>query len=166
MHLYPTEYGPYYTGDNSRRRTPKAIIRNEQRIRMPALEVRLASLKTICKDLPAVLVGDFNSPSHLDDTTIEWPTTKLMEDTEFVDSYREEHPNVAAYPGLTWWAPRAYWLEQTGRTEPQHRIDYVFTRNTKILSSELVGERHNPAVDISVYPWYSDHRGVVTELLV
>ena len=160
IHLYSTRYGPY-----SKLSVAK-VLENEKRIRVPNLEVRLSALSNLCENIPTVLVGDFNSPSHLDDTRVEWPATKLMEESGFVDSYRKIHPDRDMYPGLTWWAPRAYWLKQTPEDKPRHRIDYVYTRNCTVLNSEVVGERHTPSVDIVVYPWYSDHRGVVTEILV
>lgn len=73
---------------------------------------------------PFIIAGDFNSPSHLDWTeetkflptydykngiifprdihggwTFEWPSTKLLMDTGFLDSYRQIHPSVIDKPG-------------------------------------------------------------------
>ena len=57
------------------------------------------------------LVGDFNSPSHLDWTEatmkvrpaikfpVEWPASKLLADSGFTDSYRAAHPDPVKESG-------------------------------------------------------------------
>lgn len=52
-------------------------------------------------DVATLLMGDLNSPSHLDwvertrrlhcNWTFEWPVTKMLHDHGFIDSYRQLH---------------------------------------------------------------------------
>ncbi|WP_432022615.1 protein kinase domain-containing protein [Streptomyces parvus] len=114
---------------------------------------------------PAIVAGDFNSPSHLDWTedtrnrhcasVIEWPATKVFEDQGFEDSFREMHPDPAGDRGETW---STVWKRNTGHDdhpEPQDRIDFILHRGdaTRTLVSRTVGDGRG---------WPSDHRAVLT----
>lgn len=117
---------------------------------------------------PAIAVGDFNEPSHLDWTEetaaigrhpikVEWPGSKTFEKAGFKDSYREIHPDVIAKPGYTW----------TPRPNPEpddhfDRIDFVMYRGNelKLTKVEVVGENHDNA-DIVIDPYPTDHRAVL-----
>ncbi|MEA1897358.1 MAG: LamG-like jellyroll fold domain-containing protein [Bacteroidota bacterium] len=110
------------------------------------------------KNVPIILAGDFNSPSHLDFTKnlvemhwgyqIEWPVTVEIEANGFFDSFREIYPD----PQLDY-----------GGTQPSsifdtfhYRIDYIFYKgkNLKPVSSEVISEHH--------IKFPSDHNAVIT----
>lgn len=131
-------------------------------------ETRYAEIKRILdelqkatrnsKNVPIILAGDFNSPSHLDFTRnmvekhwgyqIEWPVTREIETAGFIDSFRKIHPDP---------------MMDYGGTQPSnifdtfhYRIDYIFYKgkNLKPVSSEV----------ISWHPvkFPSDHNAVIT----
>ena len=137
------------------------IYENEGETRYAEIKEILDELQNAMrksKNVPIILAGDFNSPSHLDftkkladlhwDYQIEWPVTVEIEANGFFDSFREIHPD----PNLDY-----------GGTQPSNnfdtfhfRIDYIFYRgkNLKPVSSEV----------ISVHPvkFPSDHNAVIT----
>ena len=144
---------------------------------MPYLDV----LEPVVKSkAPVFLTGDFNAPSHADwmadmvgarpflKYPVDWPVSRAVENAGFEDSWRVAHPNPQTDPGLTWWAGRppleAY---APGANDPQDRIDFVwFAGSARVLSSELVGENGAQNVTLSVSPWPSDHRAVVSTFSV
>ena len=115
------------------------------------------------------MVGDFNEPSHLDWTEaaakaghhpmkVEFPTSLMMAQAGFTDSYRTIYPDEVAKPGLTWSPVHA-------PDHPDHhhmRIDYVYFRGegVQVTDAKIIGEKKENA-DIVVAPYPSDHRAVV-----
>jgi len=111
---------------------------------------------------PLVVVGDFNSPSHLDWTqdtaarhrglVVPWPVSRSMAEAGFVDAFRSIHSDVIMEPGYTW-SPR---FSQAWKD----RIDYVY----------LHGPRLTPrAAQVRGYQepqWPSDHAAVVVDLSI
>jgi hypothetical protein len=155
------------------------VLALERRVRLPAIQKQLELLPRLAKEgIPVFLVGDFNAPSHLDWTEaaagkrryvqypVEWPVSKALADAGFRDTYREMHPDPVAEPGLTWWAARPEVVEWAGNPtgrDPKDRIDYVYALGpSATIASELVGERGGSGVALSVAPWPSDHRAVVS----
>ncbi len=138
----------------------------------------LAALGRLAADgTPVFLTGDFNSSSHLDPPAAERregaggpdpldrAVTRLLADAGLRDSYREAHPDAAAHPGHTFTPGAPHSAAQPGRA--RIRIDYVFTAgNSETIASQVVGEAGGPATDIAVFPWPSDHRGVVSTFRV
>jgi endonuclease/exonuclease/phosphatase family metal-dependent hydrolase len=114
---------------------------------------------------PVVLVGDFNTPSHLDWPDVEWPVTKAAEEAGLRDSYREAHPDAVRDPGHTWSPIHPEHEDGSGRAEPQDRIDFVLHngRGLRVLDSRVVvrgAVRVWPEVAGNVWP--SDHAAVLT----
>ncbi|MEV7888221.1 HAD-IA family hydrolase [Streptomyces sp. NPDC088357] len=141
VHLDYESYGPY---------VPSAAHE----------EVRLAQLTDalgrIDETVPVALVGDFNTPSHLDWPDIEWPVTKAAEEAGFVDSYRQAHPDPVAEPGHTWSPVQA-------APEPQDRIDFVLHRGLRVLDSRTyVSGTPRTWPDVEDNDWPSDHAAVIT----
>jgi hypothetical protein len=100
---------------------------------------------------------------------VPWPVSRAVEAAGFRDSYCEVHPDPAEAPGLTWPAgrPRVEGEWNPGRRAPADRIDFVYTAgDADTLDSVLLGERGVPDVSISAEPWPSDHRAVLSTLLV
>jgi len=115
---------------------------------------------------------------------LDWPATASFHAAGFQDSYRAIFPSPAKNPGLTWTCgyPAPYIKEG----EVLNRIDFIFTKcpptsktsptpAIETVGSFLVGEsgRHmwkqqhiNKDVQLSVSPWGSDHRMVVSDFQV
>ncbi|KAJ5787511.1 Endonuclease/exonuclease/phosphatase [Penicillium paradoxum] len=124
--------------------------------------------------IPVLLTGDFNAPSHLDWTEetkqshcgigqFDWPTSKVPIDAGLTDAYREVHPDPAADPANTWSPIYLVNDDYDGRDEPMDRIDFVYYKGS--LSPEksetyMIGEpKAQP--DHSGNEWPTDHKGVL-----
>lgn len=173
-HLTSNPYGPELVRDG---KALAEVLQNETDTRLPEAQALVDGLSGLAKSgTPVLLVGDFNSPSHLDWTEamvkvrpavkfpVEWPVSKLIADSGFVDSYREAHPDPVKNPGLTW-SP-GYPHPYVRDSETHDRIDLIWAANAETVSSEIVGEAGNPEVSIPVVPWPSDHRAVVSTFTV
>jgi hypothetical protein len=179
VHLPAGPYSPNLT----RRGAPRSeILEIERRVRVPAVTPSVLALSELAaQDIPVFLTGDFNSPSLHDWTPetvglrpqitypVHWPVSAFVESSGFVDSWREAHPDPVADPGLTWPAERpdidGGW--NPGPHAPQDRIDYVYAAGpAQTVQSELVGEPAGPGVTLSVDPWGTDHRAMVSTFSV
>ncbi|MBM4212387.1 MAG: hypothetical protein FJ179_01570 [Gammaproteobacteria bacterium] len=173
-HLSSDLYGPESVRDGA---ALEAVLADEERSRIPELRP-LLKLADLPASTPIFLTGDFNTPSHRDWTVrmqsqrpaairypIEWPVTRLLENAGFRDSFREVFPDPAQRPGFTWTAgmPHPYLRPR----ETIDRIDFVWTKGpVETLRSEIVGEPGGDGVDISINPYPSDHRAVVSTFRV
>ncbi len=174
VHLASSDYGPRRILDGWSR---KKVLRTERKVRMPALRPFLQALQPVAAaGIPSFVIGDMNSPSHVDYTTatvgqrpqilwpVAWPVTRLLERRGFVDSWHAVHPDPTTDEGLTWPAgrPRSPDSWNPRKDAPQDRIDQIWvTGGTATpVESIVVGERGGPGVSISVKPWGSDHRAV------
>ena len=178
VHLPAEPYGPEAAKAG---RDREAIIELERRVRLPKLRPVLAVFpRYIRSGIPVFLAGDFNAPSHLDwipatvalrpqvREPIDWPVSLAVEAAGFRDTWREIHPDPVAEPGLTWWAARpptgGY---EPGPDTPDDRIDFIYAAGPSITTdSRIVGEAGATDVAISVDPWPSDHRAVVSTFRV
>ena len=133
-------------------------------------EFRSIASEADAMGLPAIAVGDFNEPSHLDWTEetarigrhpikVEWPGSKTLEKAGFKDSYREMHPNPVTHPGNTWTPTTA----EDDPNDHHDRIDFVMYRGSelKLVNSQVVGENLKNA-DIVIDPYPTDHRAVLS----
>ncbi len=115
-----------------------------------AKETRLPRLKKELKQASdcdiAIIAGDFNEPSHFDLDGINTPVSKTMAKNGFIDTFRYVQPYD---PGYTWPAGKYY------TDEPKQRVDFIYTRNVKILHSEVIGDD---------FSWLSDHKLVMTDI--
>jgi len=175
-HLFYKPYQPYQLlgipyEDGAPIKTEAEAISEASKSRGADVSDALKDIQTV-KDasLPAIVVGDFNEPSHLDwtaaaakdgriPTKVEWPSTKSFADAGFKDSYREIHPDVLANPGYTW-------TPTTKADDPKDhhdRIDFILYRGDgiKASTSQIIGEDAQNA-DIVYTPFPSDHRAVLT----
>ena len=170
LHLPSDAYGPELVRDGGKLAD---VLQGEADNRMYMLEPYAAALpKIAAQGIPLIVGGDFNSPSHLDWTDamvkarpavkypVEWPESKLMADSGFVDSYRTVHADPVAMPGLTWTPgyPHPFVRPQ----ETHDRIDYIYSIGAKAVASDVVGEVSGSDVVIGVDPWPADHRALVT----
>jgi len=150
--------------------TEEEAIAGAKKARGKYIERLLKLIKSFADpEAPIFVVGDFNEPSHLDWTEaaakaghhpmkVEFPTSLMMAQAGFTDSYRTVHPDEVAKPGLTWSPVHA-------PDHPDHhhmRIDYVYFRGegVQVTDAKIIGEKKENA-DIVVSPYPSDHRAVV-----
>lgn len=175
VHLPSDPYGPYWLREG---RDPADVLALEREVRLAELAPLLDTLAPIHgRSVPVFLTGDFNSPSHEDwteaaagrfphrEAAFAWPVSRAVVGAGFSDSYRAVHPDPVARPGFTWWAARPA-IADYNPSDPgdQNRIDFVwFAGPAAVNDSRLVGEPGNGEVAISVSPWPSDHRAVVSE---
>ncbi|MFG2648981.1 endonuclease/exonuclease/phosphatase family protein [Streptomyces sp. NPDC048436] len=158
IHLDYTKYGPY-----------NACFDKDSYQKIYADEAsRKAQARAIAKwtgSAPAIVAGDFNSPSHLDwtkttkvkhcNSAVKWPATKAFADKGFKDSYRELHPNPATVPGNTWSPVTKKNSDYDNKPEPQDRIDFILHKggSLKPTTSNVYGGGSD---------WPSDHLAVLT----
>jgi endonuclease/exonuclease/phosphatase family metal-dependent hydrolase len=169
VHLTSDPYGPYEVRDG---RSRARVLRLERGLRLPEMRVTLDVLRAgLPRDMPALLTGDFNTPSHLDWTAaavgirphvrypLAWPVTRALQGAGFVDTYRAVHPDPVATPGLTW--TFGYPFPRLRRGEASDRIDMVHAlRPAGVLAAGVVGPPGTPDADFEVDPYPSDHRAV------
>ena len=146
--------------------TAQKLVAAEDETRGREIDQILSVLKPILErragDLPVVVGGDFNSPSHLDWTEamlhrnrgliVRWPVSEAMAKAGFTDSYRAVHTDPNQHCGHTW-SPRssASW---------QDRIDYIYYQGDGLsCSSAEVLEHFEPQ-------WPSDHAAVLATLTI
>jgi endonuclease/exonuclease/phosphatase family metal-dependent hydrolase len=162
-HLTSDPYGPELLRDGA---TPEEVLANEAETRLPEAEALVAGLApVIATGIPVIVTGDFNSPSHLDesgDGAIPWPVSKAMEAAGFTDAFRAANPDPVAQPGLTWTPGRPY--PDVPQGETLDRIDFVWIANATATAALVMGEADNPQNGLSVTPWPSDHRAVLADL--
>ncbi|MEA2362227.1 MAG: hypothetical protein QOD71_1372 [Thermoleophilaceae bacterium] len=171
VHLPSTPYGPELVRDGG---SAKAVLKLERETRLPAIKPYLRPLSALARSgVPVFLVGDMNSPSHLDWTPavaavrpqvaypLAWPVSSTLAAAGFRDSYRDVHPDPVARPGLTWTAGTP--PPHIRPTETLDRIDWVMASGpSTTVSSRLVGELGGPDVDVGLEHWGSDHRAVAS----
>ncbi|MEU6227831.1 HAD-IA family hydrolase [Streptomyces sp. NPDC047042] len=164
-HLDCAPYGPYevhFSGLAAGEVIAKEAGRLE---RMREILRRIGDSGACDSGVPVVLVGDFNTPSHLDWPGVEWPVTKVAEEAGLRDSYREVHPDAGLEPGHTWSPVHVEHEDGSGRVEPQDRIDFVLCggRGLRVLDSRVVVSgvaRVWP--EVAGNAWPSDHAAVLT----
>ena len=175
IHLPSDPYGPYLVRDGS---DVDAVLANEVDTRVGALEELAAEWQSAFDDdIPLLLTGDFNAPSHrdwTDDTVgdrphlayaVDWPVSQAVEDLGFVDTFRDVHDNPHLVPGITW--TFGYPYPRISDDEAQDRIDFVYAAGAdEIVDSEIVGPEGAGDVSIGVDPYPSDHLGVVSTVVV
>ncbi|XGW04757.1 hypothetical protein V3C99_015714 [Haemonchus contortus] len=128
-------------------------------------------------EVPVILTGDFNCPSHIDWTRetmtkhgnwmVEWPATKIAENMGLKDSFREVFPNVTTVPGYTWSTVNKFLPEwEFNIPEPQDRIDFIYYKGSarpvrSFLYAGYEPLRPMPFHRHNDYP--SDHFALITE---
>ncbi|MFC7220137.1 endonuclease/exonuclease/phosphatase family protein [Streptomyces polyrhachis] len=177
-HLNHEPYGPY-DACFDRLPVPEPLVREESSGRVEQLRGVLAAMAgdlAGSDGVPVFLVGDFNTPSHLDWTdntgslhcgygAVPWPVTQAAEAAGLHGSYRTAHPDPLCEPGATWSPIHEAHEDGSGRPEPQDRIDYVLYagRGLRVADSRAYTSgsvRQWPEVADS--DWPSDHAAVVT----
>jgi hypothetical protein len=149
------------------------VLATERQDRLSSIEKLLPSARGLVdQGWPTFLTGDLNEPSHLDWTAatashhhgvgaVPWPVSKAVLATGMHDSFRVAHPDPVTAPGDTWG-------HVAGRKDSTpRRIDYAYVGGpVTVRSSQVVGERGGPGVDLGYPKWTSDHRAVLSQLTV
>jgi endonuclease/exonuclease/phosphatase family metal-dependent hydrolase len=175
IHLPSDPYGPYLVRDGS---SLGEVLNNEEITRMDALNRFVPEWKNlIAAEIPLVVTGDFNTPSHLDWGAgevgerahmlyaVDWPVSLSVEGAGLIDTYRSVHRNAGTKPGITW--TFGYPHGRLNPNEAADRIDWVLaSADTTVLDSKVVGPAGEPDVDVAISPWPSDHNGVVSRLRI
>ncbi|MGW1195700.1 HAD-IA family hydrolase [Streptomyces sp. NPDC002536] len=181
-HLNYTPYGPY-DACFDRQPVPALLEREEASGRVAEIAEVLRAMSgdlARCDTTPVLLMGDFNTPSHLDWTQksaplhgdygpVPWPVTRAAEEAGLRDSYRIARPDPVRDPGTTWSPLHPRHEDGSGRPEPQDRIDYVLFAGSGLDvqdSVTLVTGTPRPYPDIADNVWPSDHAAVITTFTV
>ncbi len=125
---------------------------DENVVRMEQTEELVHFVEEKAKDLPAVILGDFNMAAPAPGIVF------LRELKKWVDTFGVRNPDKR---GLTWDYRNPY-AEAERDKMAERRIDYIFVRElkgplAKILSSRVVFDEPRDGI------WPSDHLGVLTE---
>ncbi len=164
-HLNATPVGPLNLVQGNR--TVEEVVEddiNTKAGQMKRLLERLVDHPKHDADLTTFVVGDLNSPSHLDwrgnnlaqnaGFTVVWPTSRMLVASGFTDVYRKLHPDPRSHRGFTYTNgyPKNVFISQ----EMQERIDFIYYRNAAGLKLHPVQfYLHNED------PYPSDHRLLV-----
>ena len=99
VHLPSSPYGPELQRDG---KSDAEVLKNERVTRLGEIKPYIKPLARLSNaGVPTFLIGDFNSPSHLDET-LPWPVSRALANAGFRDSYREARPDPVLRPGFTW----------------------------------------------------------------
>ncbi|KAJ6440454.1 exonuclease III [Purpureocillium lavendulum] len=175
VHLGYDPYGPYdFCFDN---RTKEEVLDREGASGRTGqigeiVDAMKAQLEQ-AREVPVVLTGDFNAPSHLDWTDrttylhcgvgdFPWPSSVTPVNAGLRDSYREVHRDALVEPGWTW---SPVFNDNEGRAEPNDRIDFVYYKGgalTPVDSQAIVVGRPESEPNQQDNEWTSDHAAVRT----
>ena len=169
IHLPAYPYQPYDIRDTLITTASQAIHQAEQ-TRGFYVNQLIESVNSVDNNMPIVVVGDFNEPSHLDwvdgaenpiqfqfnndlsPFVVDWPTSNKMFDAGLVDVYRQLFSNPIEYPGYTW-------TPFYNVNEVHDRIDFIYHDNQmNIESVSLIGPDN--LSDVLILDYESDHRAV------
>ena len=109
--------------------------------RLPQTEALLEHLDAaghLAADVPVLVGGDWNTPSHLDWTAdaarvfarrreLPLPVSAAVHAAGFVDVFRAVHPNPVQRPGITW-SPM-FRARTDGKAQAFDRIDRLYLKN-------------------------------------
>jgi endonuclease/exonuclease/phosphatase family metal-dependent hydrolase len=148
-----------------------------------AIIAHLQEAGQLAADVPLLVGGDWNTPSHLDWTKdaarvyknrreLALPVSIAMHDAGFTDTFRTVYPNPVQHPGITW-SPmfRGAAADEEGTPQSFHRIDRLYLKNPDNASGgwslrpvagtvlPLVWEDDSIAVEQRMFP--SDHGALV-----
>lgn len=142
-------------------------LEESKKYQLPNLEYGLYSSvypKKFNPELPTIIAGDHNTPSHLDIKSMNFPVTKKFEKDGWIDTYRFVNKKIKINKDFTWpncnTIPKIISNEVGKICENKARIDYIYSNSLSGLypiDSEIVNFSNDK------FP--SDHYGVLTEFL-
>lgn len=178
-HLGYTPYGPYdFCYYNM---TQDQVFKREiQSGRTPQIKEIVSKMQIDnANNVPVLLTGDFNAPSHLDWTErnkaahcgvgyVPWPSSIEPVKAGLVDSFRQLHPDEVKVPAITW-SPIYLYNDGEKAPEPLDRIDFVYYKGKAlraVKSEILVVGNPTPEPNHQNNEWTSDHAVVMTTFKV
>jgi PKD repeat protein/endonuclease/exonuclease/phosphatase family metal-dependent hydrolase len=179
VHLTAYPYGPYSACLEGA--TQGRILSEETTSgRVAEMTAVLQSIDSYLKDgTPTFLMGDLNSPSHMDWTdetkvqhcgySLQWPVTLKVEQAGMADAYRQMHPDPASHPGITWSPIYLDYRYGDGKPEPLDRIDFVFFKGENVQlhhADALVFGASGQYLSHMQNEWPSDHAAVLASFMV
>lgn len=134
------------------------------------------------EDMPILLGGDFNTPSHLDWTedterifrfrrALDLPVSQAVLASGFVDAFRQVHPNPVNAPGITW--TPLFRGPSENKPATFDRIDRLYVRNPvhpvawrlePIRAATLPHRWEADSVPVRERTFPSDHGAVILDL--
>ena len=170
-HLVDEPYQPYNLVDlnknkhNHSQKELNNLIEKEMKEahinRTQTFSKKLEKILSSHKDLniPIFITGDHNEPSHLDWTTnavknefcpfeVEWPTSKMIYDFGFIDSFRHLYPDEVLNK-LNSWSPAEEDVDA-----PRHdRIDFIYHMNINVKDVNYIDSKFSD--HLAVFATYS-----------
>ena len=138
---------------------------HERSARLPQVTALIEHIKGeghLATDIPVIVGGDWNTPSHLDwtgDTArvfkrrrdLDLPVSMAMHDAGFTDTFRLVHPDPVQQPGITW-SPMFRGTSEV----PQgfDRIDRIYLKNPARPEGDWT--LHPVAGTVLPTPWEDD----------
>lgn len=140
----------------------------------------LESTGRLDEEVPLLVGGDWNCPSHLDWTEkasehFDWrrplklPVSLAMKEAGFTDAYRAIHPDPVEHPGLTW-SP-LFRVDDEGNPKPSNRIDRLYTKNpdegatlVPVRATVFPEVLEDNEIPVRERAFPSDHAAVLIEL--
>ena len=176
VHLPDEPYGPDLVRNGA---SVDVVEANERKVRLSFIMPVIKKMTALAKlHVPIFMTGDLNSPSHLDwinnsnhRYVVSWPVTKTLIISGMTDSFRAAHSDPLKLPGVTWPAGRPIVHHTSDNfnpsaNDPSDRIDFIFSANASVVASDVVGEQGVKGVGVTISPWPSDHRAVVSRFIV
>ncbi|MFT3921549.1 MAG: endonuclease/exonuclease/phosphatase family protein [Myxococcales bacterium] len=177
-HLTSSPYAPY---DACLKRLSAAkVIRNQEQTQLPEIRSILSQMAPYvanADNVPVFLLGDFNTPSHLDWTsatadrhcgyTLALPVTQEIQNAGLSDAYREVYPDPRQNPGITWSPIYQTYVYADGKPEPLDRIDmahYAGAGVTLASTSVFVVGTPQQVPNYANNQWPSDHASLVVDV--
>lgn len=176
------EYVPYHLRDHPEASDEELLAlesKKSDRLRQcRALLEHLRSTGALNGELPLLVGGDWNCPSHLDWTAdtarvmryrraLPLPVSVAMQEAGFVDTFRALHPNPIQRPGITW-TPLARGTAE--KPVPADRIDRLYSRpnddgwRLEPVAAHVLPERFEPmSVEQKDRVFPSDHGALVVD---
>ena len=173
IHFTSEPYQPYDIRDMLVTSPLQAVYQAEQ-TRGVESDFLVSSIMSarVDNNMPIIVTGDFNEPSHLDwisgaenpvafslnnntQFIVHWPTSDKMLNADMVDVYRSIYPDPIKKNGYTW-------TPNTSLDEVHDRIDFIYFDSNSLIdinSINIIGPSH--LSDILIDNYESDHRGVL-----
>ena len=135
------------------------MVAREWITRGPEVMALLADSQHRCRGMDcSLLVGDFNTQSHLDEIRPSeplWPVTHALQRHGFEDAFRTVYPDPVLHPGCTWYVPLPCYDMSS---EAHGRLDYVFVKGDAVRV-HVAEVKHRK-------PWPSDHKALLVALTI
>ena len=158
-HLDYVYYGPYeaHKSGSTAQKVMTEELRAQRDEEIAAIISGMNSALNNAGNIPVLLTGDFNAPSHLDWTEatksahggvgyVEWPSSIACTNAGMLDSFRVINTDPAVVPGNTW-------SPLHGGTEPQDRIDFVYFKGGNLTPT--ASDVFTTAVEVTLGSWSS-----------